>query len=579
VINHRIVFFILCCALAACDRGAPTEQKAAPAVAAPQTATPFTEPAKQAAATIDGKLIHATVAEIASDAYEGRLPGSDGDRKARAWIAGALKQVGFEPGGADGSWEQPFELVGIDSKPPATWTLSGPKGKLDLKVGEDFVAFSGVQNERAELKDAGVVFVGYGIVAPEYGWDDFKGVDLKGKVLLMLNNDPDWDPALFEGNRRLYYGRWTYKYESAARRGAAGAIIIHTDPSAGYPWQVVQSSFSGEQFELPAGDEPRVQVAAWMTAQSAAKLAELGGTTLEALLAAAREKTFQPVPLDVRTSIALQVKLRSTQSANVLGLLKGGDPSLAGQAVVFIAHHDHLGVGEPNPAVDPEDRIYNGAMDNASGVGMVLEVARAFAALPERPKRSVLVAMVGAEEQGLVGSEYFALHPSLARRDLAAGFNLDSGNIHGRTRDIVVIGKGKSSLDELAEQVARFQQREIKPDQFPDKGYFYRSDQFSFARVGVPAIGLDSGTDFLGRDPDWGRKQVEAYTARDYHQPSDELTPEWNFEGMVEDAQFAFWLGLLVANANEPPRWNKGDEFEALRLADQARPGSPASSP
>lgn len=566
---YRIVLFTLCLALAACDRGAQTEQKAAPTVAAPQApATPFTDPAKQAAATIDGKLIHATVAEIASDAYEGRLPGSEGDRKARAWMAEALKQAGFEPGGADGSWEQPFELVGIDSKAPATWTLQGAKAKLDLTLSEQYIAFSGVQQERAELKDAEIVFVGYGIEAPEYDWNDFKGADLKGKVLLMLNNDPDWDPALFEGNRRLYYGRWTYKYESAARQGAAGAIIIHTTPSAGYPWQVVQSSFSGEQFELPAGEEPRVQVAAWMTEESAAKLAELGGTTLDALQAAAREKSFQPIPLGVKTSIALKVALRSTQSANVLGLLKGSDPTLAAQAVVYTAHHDHLGIGEPNAAVDPDDRIYNGAMDNASGVGMVLEIARAFAALPERPKRSVLVAYVGAEEQGLVGSEYFALHPSLPTRDLAACINLDSGNIHGRTRDIVVIGKGKTSLDGLAEQVAGMQSRTVEPDQFPDKGFFYRSDQFSFARVGVPAIGLDSGTDFIGRDPDWGRTQVEAYTARDYHQPSDELTPEWNFEGMVEDAQFAFWLGLLVANAPEAPRWNQGDEFEARRLAD-----------
>ena len=570
VLRHIAPLFLVVLA-GACSKGPESEENnattapSAAAVAQPADPGPFTQQAKAAANGIDAKLIHDTVAEISSDAYEGRAPGSQGDIKARAWLAAQLEQIGFAPGSRDGSWEQPFDLVGINATVPETWKINAAGKSVALKRGHDFIAASGVQKELAELKDAEVVFVGFGIRAPEYQWDDYKGVDLKGKVLLMLNNDPDWDPALFEGVRRLYYGRWTYKYEEAARQGAAGAIIIHTTPSAGYPWQVVQSSFSGEQFELPASEEPRVQVTAWITEDSAARLAQLAGRDLAQLIAAARERDFQPVPLGVRTSLAMKTAIRSTRSANVVGVLKGSDPMLANEVVVYSAHHDHLGVGDPNPNGDPEDRIYNGAVDNASGSGMVLSVARAMAALPERPKRSIMTVFVGAEEQGLIGSEYFALYPPVPAGKLAANINLDSGNILGKTRDIILIGKGKSSLDIVADQVAAFQGRETKPDQFPDKGYFYRSDQFSFAKVGVPALGLEGGTDVIGQEPGWGKVQLDTFTEQHYHQPSDELSDNWNYDGMIQDAQFAFWIGLVVANSPEMPKWNAGDEFEAVR--------------
>jgi len=567
-----IPLLLLLLAAHACSKGpesgnSPAAGAETAAVSAPVAdAGPFTDAAKTAAATIDGKLMKATVTEIASDAYQGRAPGSEGDVKARAWLAAELQKIGFAPGAADGRWEQPFELVGINTEMPATWRMGAGAKSVEFKRSDEYIAASGVQKELAELKDAEIVFVGYGITAPEFQWNDYKGMDLKGKVLLMLNNDPDWDPALFEGVRRLYYGRWTYKYEEAARQGAAGAIIIHTDASAGYPWQVVQSSWSGEQFELPAADEPRVQVAAWLTESSAAKLVALAGQDLAQLVAAAREREFKPVPLGVKTSLSLKVGIRSTRSANVIGVLKGSDPALSAEHIVYTAHHDHLGVGDPNPNGDPEDRIYNGAQDNASGSGMVLEVARAFAALPQRPKRSIMVTYVGAEEQGLIGSEYFGRYPPVPAGKLAANLNLDSGNIHGLTRDIVLIGRGKSSLDAVTDQVATFQGRETKGDQFPDKGYFYRSDQFSLARVGVPALGMDGGTDYIGREPGWGKTQVEAYTAQHYHQPSDELRDDWNFDGMIQDTQFAFWFGLIIANAPRMPAWNAGDEFEAVRL-------------
>ncbi|HEY8519915.1 MAG TPA: M28 family peptidase [Gammaproteobacteria bacterium] len=520
---------------------------------------------EQAAAAVDGDYIRSVVAELADDAYEGRAPGTEGDRQARAFMQAELERLGFEPA-FDGEWQQPFELVGIRSEMPATWRFERGGESVELAASTDFIAASGVQAERAAVQGAELVFVGYGIQAPEYDWDDFKGADLQGRVLVMLNNDPDWDPELFAGVERLYYGRWTYKYESAARQGAAGAIIIHTTPSAGYPWQVVQSSWSGEQFQLPAGDEPRIAIESWVTEEAARRLFALAGHDLDALIERARRRDFEPVPLGVTTSIELANTLTRTQSANVAGVLRGSDPELADEYVIYLAHHDHLGKGVPNPSGDQSDTIYNGARDNASGVGMVLAIGSAFAALPEPPRRSIMLLFVGAEEQGLLGSEYFAAHPPVHPGKMAAAVNFDSGNIWGATRDIVFIGLGKSSLDEVATRVAERLGRVVKGDEFPDRGYYYRSDQFNFAKIGVPAFYFDPGTEFVGRPEGWGVERINEWNERDYHQPSDELTDDWRFDGMVEDARFGFFAGHLIANADELPRWNPGDEFEAARL-------------
>jgi Zn-dependent M28 family amino/carboxypeptidase len=532
-----------------------------------ESETVFTPAAEAAAATIDGSLIRNTVIEISSDRYGGRGPGTEGDRMTREYLAGELDALGFSPAAPDGGWEQPFELVGLNATQPASWRFSSERSDVELRQNDDFIVASGVQSSHAIVDDAELVFVGYGIEAPEYDWDDFKGVDVSGKVLVMLNNDPDWDPALFEGITRLYYGRWTYKYESAARRGAAGAIIIHTTPSAGYPWQVVQSSWSGEQFELPAADEPRVQVRAWVTEQAARALIAAGGHTYDELIERAKRRDFAPVPLGVRTSIALPVAVEATQTANVLGVLRGSDPALADEYVIYTAHHDHLGIGQPNPTGDPNDRIYNGARDNATGVGMLLAIGKAFKALGTAPRRSIMLLFVGAEEQGLLGSAYFASHPTVPPGRIAASVNFDSGNIWGRARDMTFVGLGKSSLDEVADEVARFQGRYMKPDEFPDRGYYYRSDQFNFAKIGVPAFFLDGGTEIIGKPEGWGVEQINAYTDRNYHQPSDEYSTDWRFDGMIEDAQFGFWAGLTVANTTELPAWNPGDEFEAARQA------------
>ncbi|MDH4073177.1 MAG: M20/M25/M40 family metallo-hydrolase, partial [Gammaproteobacteria bacterium] len=399
--------------------------------------------------------------------------------------------------------------------------------------------------------------------APEYEWDDFKGQDLRGKILVMMNSDPDWDPDLFAGETRLYYGRWSYKYESAARQDAAGAIIIHTQPSAGYPYQVVQTSWTGERFELPAGDEPRLQVEAWVTEESARALIGLNGFDLDELREAADNRDFQPIPLGVTTSIGFDVSLSRVNSANVLGLIPGSDPVLKDEVVIYTAHHDHLGIGSPDA---DGDNIYNGAMDNASGVAQVMAIASALKAMPEPPRRSVLVAFVGAEEQGLLGSAYYAANPTFRPGKIAANLNYDGGNIWGHTHDVTYIGLGKSTVDTIVNAIAMEQGRVVKPDQYADRGYFYRSDQFSFAKIGVPAMYLDTGTDFVDRPPEWGREQADHYTDVNYHQPGDEYDDSWNFDGMVDDALIGFWAGLAIANADEMPRWNQGDEFEAARL-------------
>jgi Zn-dependent M28 family amino/carboxypeptidase len=499
---------------------------------------------------------------LSSDLLEGRGPGTRGDQLARLYLQTRLEGMGYQAAFANGAWQQPFDIVGIKGQFPKSWSFQGRGQRIDLAWREDYIAVSGVQKESVAIDDAELVFVGYGIQAPEFQWDDFKGANLTGKILVMMNNDPDWDPKLFAGKRRLYYGRWVYKYESAARQGAAGAIIIHTTPSAGYPWQVIQSSWGGEQFALPAGDEPHVRVEAWATEAAVRRLLQSSGYDLDKLVASAHTRDFHPVPLGIRTSITFTNSISSVQTANVGGVLPGSDARLAAQLVVLSAHHDHFGIGEPDAS---GDRIYHGAVDNASGCAQVLAIAQAFAALPERPRRSVLALFVAGEERGLLGSKYYAEHPSVPAGRIAADINIDGGNIFGRTRDATSIALGKSSLDEIAARVAATQGRVVNGDQFPDRGYYYRSDQFSFARIGVPALFFDDGTDFIGRPPNWGREQIEQWEMKKYHQPSDRLEGSWNFDGMIEDAQLAMLSAWLVAQADAMPTWKPGDEFEAAR--------------
>ncbi len=558
-----LALVVVAASLAGCGKPEPVESSRATDAAVPIENDSGNTAADIAARQIQDAYMREIVVEISDDRYEGRGPGTPGDEMAREYLARKMKDLGLQPGAADGSWQQTFDLVGINATQPESWTFDGHGKSTTLKQWDEFIVGSGVQQERATVEGAEVVFVGYGIQAPEYDWDDYKGVDLKGKVLLMMNNDPDWDPELFAGETRLWYGRWDYKYLSAARQGAVGAIIIHTSPSAGYPFQVVQTSWTGVQFELPAGDEPRSQINSWVTEDAARELVAMAGLDLDTLREAAYNRDFEPVPLGITTSIDVPVELQRVESANVLGLIEGSDPELKDEAVIYTAHHDHLGIGTPN---EEGDAIYNGAMDNATGVAQVLAIAKAIKALPTPPRRSVLIALVGAEEQGLLGSEYYAAEPTFAPGKIAANLNYDGGNIWGHTHDVTFIGLGKSSIDQIMKLIADEQGRVVKPDQFADKGYFYRSDQFSFAKIGVPAMYLDTGTDFVDRPPGWGKEQLDHYTEVNYHQPSDEYDPSWNFDGMIDDALLGYWTGLAIANADEIPTWNPGDEFEAARI-------------
>ncbi len=502
---------------------------------------------------------------LADDLLEGRGPGSRGDALTQRYIAAQFQSLGFRPAAPGGGWHQKVPLVGVTAHVPPTMTFVQGSKALELKRHDDYVFASGKAQPHVAIDNAEIVFVGYGIQAPEYQWDDFKGADLKGKILLIMNNDPADDPDLFGGKKRLYYGRWDYKYASAARQGAAGAIIIHTSPSAGYPWQVVQTSWSGEEFELDESAGPRVELRGWLTEDASRRLVSLAGQDLDQLRAAAERRDFKPVPLGVRLSASFDCTVRKQQTANVLGLLPGSDPSRSKQAVVFMAHHDHLGLAAERNAQG--DNIYNGAVDNAAGAAALLTLARACADLKKPPARSILFAAVGAEEQGLLGSLYLAEHPPISPGNLAAVINIDGVNIIGPTRDVTVIGLGKSDLDGIVEGVARWQNRVATPDQFPDRGYYYRSDQFSLAKIGVPGVYLHSGVNVIGKPEGWGKQQIEEWTRTKYHQPSDEYDERWDLRGAVDDVRLLFYVGLQVAERPEIPRWNPGDEFEAARKA------------
>lgn len=531
--------------------------------AAPPASAPVTAAEKAAAKAITDDEIRGHTRFLASDLLEGRAPATRGDKLAQEYIAAQMESLGLEPGAPEGGWIQKVPLVGIVGKVPEKLSVSRDARKAEFTKLADYVAFSGTQKPQSQVNAAEIVFVGYGIVAPEFQWDDYKDVDVKGKVLLMMNNDPEDDPKTFAGKTRLWYGRWDYKYSIAAQKGAVGAFIIHTQPSAGYPWQVVQTSWSRERFELPYEGEPRVEIKGWFTEDASKKIAALGGQDLDSLRAGALKRDFRPTPLGVTLSLAIENTVQTKESGNVVGKLPGSDPRLSREAVLYTAHHDHLGMKtDPKPG---EDAIFNGALDNASGVAAMLAIVEAFGELPKAPRRTVYFAAVTAEEQGLLGSEYLARHPPIEPGRIAANINIDGVSIFGRTKDLTVIGLGKSELDATITSIAKMQGRVVKPDQFPDRGFFYRSDQFNLAKIGVPAAYFDSGTDVIGKPPGWGTKRIEEWEAKDYHQPSDHLTDAWDLGGAIEDAQLAFWLGVKVANADRMPQWTPGDEFEAAR--------------
>lgn len=516
--------------------------------------------------SITESSLRADIRFLADDLLEGRGPGTRGDLLSQRYIIAQFEKIGLTPAAADGGWTQEVPLVGVTTRPPMQIEFKNLDQSLTLKNNDDYIVTSGNGDAETRIGDAELLFVGYGIQAPEYQWDDFKDVDVKNKVLVVMNNDPANDPELFAGRTRLYYGRWDYKYAKAAEMGAAGMLIIHTDESAGYPYQVVQTSWTGEQMALGGTLNKRLALEGWLSEDAAKRLFEFSGKNLDEMRALAEKRDFRPVPLPSTISFALNSMTRQRSSGNVLGLLPGSDPELDKQWVVVTAHHDHIGKTEDRD--DRVDNIYNGAIDNASGVASMLAIARAMANLPEseRPKRSILFAAVAAEEQGLLGSEFLAQNPPIPAGKLAAVVNIDGINILGPTKDVAVIGRGKSNLDRIVERLARWQNRVVVGDQFPDRGYYYRSDQFSLAKVGVPGVYLGSGVHVIGKPDGWGKEQLRKWTENIYHQTSDEYSDDWNLAGAIEDAKLLYYIGLQAANQVELPKWNPNDEFEAARL-------------
>jgi Zn-dependent M28 family amino/carboxypeptidase len=521
----------------------------------------------EAAQQITIPAIRAPIRFLSDDLLEGRGPGTTSDDLVQLYLSTQLEGMGLEPAsntlGFKGGWIQQVPMLGVTTRNPATFEFRSGSSSLSLKYFDDMIANAGKPVESVSIANAEVVFVGYGIQAPEYQWDDFKGQDLRGKILLMLNNDPESDPALFAGRKRLYYGRWDYKYASAAKQGAIGAIIIHTDSSAGYPWTVIQTSWSGEEFELEGIDEPRLQVKGWITNEAASKVVSQSGLDLKTLVESAQTREFKPVSLDTKISLELSAAVRSKSTGNVIGMIPGSDPTLKDEYLILMAHHDHLGRSETRDAKG--DAIYNGAIDNASGVSALLAITKAIRSLPNPLRRSVLVAAVGAEEQGLLGSAFFAAHPTVDPSRVSAVINMDGINHLGRTADVHLIGAGKNSIDGIVDRVAKFQKRIVTPDLFPEKGSYYRSDQFSLAKIGVPGLYLNAGTRVLGKPSGWGEEQLNAWIKSRYHQTSDDYDPNWNLEGAVEDTQLLFFIACEIANAEQMQTWNQGDEFASLR--------------
>ena len=514
----------------------------------------------------EGEITAAAIAAhdryLAHDLLEGRAPASRGGELATEYLATQLALAGFAPAGDGGTWFQPVPIV--ESVVDRSFTLSVP-GRT-YRYSDDVVAFSGVEDAKVSVRGE-VVFVGYGIVAPEQKWNDYAGVDVTGKWVLIMVNDPPApadEPTLFDGKALTYYGRWTYKFEEAARQGAAGALLIHTDESATYPWQVVQSSWTGTQYALPpAPGAPALGVKAWIANGAALDLVKRGGHDLEALRAAAARRGFKAQPLAVTATASLTQKASRKTSPNVVGVLKGAN---ANEAVAITAHWDHFGTRAMAPGDTPDtDRINNGAYDNASGCAAVLTMAQALSRAGQPPGRSIYVVFTTAEESGLLGSEYFATHPPLPMAQFVANINVDGANYLGKTKDIVMLGSDRSSLGTMLAALAAERGRVVGEDTHPERGYFFRSDHFPLAKAGVPALSLSEPKQFEGPNAAALLARQEAYNGKDYHQPSDEFDPSWDFSGAAEDAKLLTQLAWRVAAAPAPPTYNEGDQFAQVR--------------
>ena len=517
----------------------------------------------EALAAIDTATLMQHIRVLSADSLLGRLPGSLGEEKTVAYLEEQFKAMGLAPGNPDGTYTQRVPLVGITVTGAPALTFSAAGASRTLKWKDDYVAWTKHVAPTASLNNSDLVFVGYGTEAPEFQWDDFKGMDVAGKTLVMLVNDPALaDTSQFGGPRMTYYGRWTYKYEQGMKHKAAGVLLIHETGPAGYPFSVVQGNAS-ERFDLVTEDKNmgRSDVEGWISLDQAKTLFSMAGQDFDSLKARAATREFSPVPLGVTASVTLQNSLRTIDSRNVIAKLDGSDPALASEYIVYTAHWDHFGVGTPVNG----DSIYNGALDNATGTAGLLTMAKAFKAMPTPPKRTTLFLAVTAEEQGLLGAQFYAVSPLYPLAKTLANLNMDGLNTWGPTRDLVVIGLGASELDDYATAAAAEQQRVLIPDAEPEKGFYYRSDHFNFAKQGVPAFFGEGGMDYIGKPASFGRERRDEYTANDYHQPQDEIKPGWEMSGAVQDLQLLLAMGYRVAEATKFPEWRPGNEFKAVR--------------
>jgi Zn-dependent M28 family amino/carboxypeptidase len=582
--NLRPQRFIAAAAIAAtlsggCGRREPAQPQPATPAAASQPATApgaLPPPAVPLAALpkIDAGPMLEHIKVLSSDKLQGRAPGGVGEDQTVAYLQSQFKDLGLKPGNPDGTYVQKVPLVGITGAEARPLTFTKGAQKLNLKWKDDVVAWSKHVADSASIESSEVVFAGYGVEAPEYGWNDFKDIDVKGKTVIVLVNDPPipdpadptkLDPKIFGGKAMTYYGRWTYKFEEGARKGAAAVLIVHETEPAAYPFSVVQGNL-GEKFDIipPDKNMGRANIEGWITVDAARKLFTMAGQNYDTLKKQAITRGFKAVPLGLKASMGISNKLRTINSQNVVAKLEGSDPALKDEYVVYTAHWDHLGVGE---AVNG-DRIYNGARDNAAGVAAILEVARAFTKVQPQPKRSILFTMVTAEEQGLLGSQYYSVTPLYRLAKTVADINLDSPNVYAPSNDVTVIGMGASDLDDYLRQAALEQSRTLRPDPQPEKGYYYRSDHFNFAKQGVPALYIESGIEArTPKAPDYLKKKLDDYEAHDYHAPSDVVKPDWDLTGAAEDAELVFAVGYRVANADRFPEWKPGNEFKVKRDA------------
>ena len=524
-----------------------------------------------ALSSISAESMMGHIRTLASDAYEGRAPGTPGEDSTVAYLTAQYKSLGLAPGNPDGSYVQNVELIGYTST--STAALKVANRTIAMRPGVDYIAVSRHDTASVDVNNSEIVFVGYGVEAPEYGWDDYKGVDVRGKTVLIMVGDPPipdardstrLDSTVFRGKAMTYYGRWTYKYEKLSEKGAAAAIIIHQTGPAGYPWEVVSGSWGAENFDIPSGSASgRVPVEGWITEAKAREIFAAAGRDFDGVVARTVTKEFTPIPIFGTASWHVKNVIRRAQSKNVLAKLEGSDATQKDEYVIYSAHWDHFG---KNTSLQG-DQILNGALDNASGVAQMLEVAKAFTKLPTPPKRSILFIALTGEEAGLLGAKYYAQHPLYPLAKTLANINIDGANQWGRTSDVVVIGLGNSTLDDVLDSVVTAANRTIVADPESEKGFFYRSDHFEFAKEGVPALYADAGVNYVGKPEGWGLQKRNEYTANDYHKPTDEIKPDWDLSGAVEDAQMLFQVGYRVAQSATWPEWKPGTEFKAKREA------------